>query len=363
MLIIAPHRHNRSPSQRFRFEQFLPYLEQNGFEITLSNIIDEKADKHFYKPGNYLRKLCIVASGVLTRLRDAARSRKFDVIFIQREAFMAGPAFFERLIALFKKQDTKIVFDFDDAIWIEDTSSANKNLAWLKSPQKIATTLKLADKVFAGNEYLNTYAKSFTNNSIVVPTTIDTDLFFPRPQSSAASNEESKPIIIGWTGSPTTIRHLKTILPVFKTLSDKYADKISFRFIGDPTFRDQVLNISGIRWRAESEVIDLHPIDIGVMPLTFDKWSEGKCGCKALQYMAIGIPAVASAVGVNKSIIDHGQNGFLVHEFDEWETILTQLIDDSSLRSKIGKNGRETVIQKYSVKAWRNTYLENLRKS
>ncbi len=153
---------------------------------------------------------------------------------------------------------------------------------------------------------------------------------------------------MGWSGSPTTIVHLRLLEPVLRTLQHERGIRI--RVIGDASYRVDGAAVESLDWRAASEVADLSRIDIGVMPMPDDEWSRGKCGLKALQYMALGIPTVLSPVGVNREIAADGA-AILASTEDEWLAALRALIDDEALRKRVGDAGRARVQQRYSVAA------------
>jgi glycosyltransferase involved in cell wall biosynthesis len=183
-----------------------------------------------------------------------------------------------------------------------------------------------------------------------MPTTIDTELYIP------SYNISSDPIVIGWSGSFTTIEHFSFAIPALKMLKEKYGSKIYIKVIGDGNYRNEELNIIGLPWIESTEVEDLQKIHIGIMPLPDTSWTWGKCGLKGLQYMALEIPTVMSAVGVNKEIIQDGVNGFLATSTDEWVDKISNLIEDGNLRVTLGKAGRKTVVEKFSVISQRDRY-------
>ncbi len=263
---------------------------------------------------------------------------------------MTGTTRFEKA---FSKSGARVVYDFDDAIWLNDTSDANKLFAWLKKPEKIEKSIAYADLVFAGNRYLADYASQFNNNVMLVPTTIDTNEYLK--QEVIKPNDR---IVIGWSGSLTTIKHFEFATPFLKKLKERFGKKIEFKVIGDGTYRHEELGIQGIAWSKRDEVKELSGIDIGIMPLPDDPWAKGKCGLKGLQYMALGIPTIMSPVGVNSEIIQHGNNGFLATDTEEWVDIISSLIANEELRIRIGQAARNTVIDKYSVIANRDLYLK-----
>ncbi len=349
ILFIASHRKDRSPSQRFRYEQYLGFLQNNGFGCEISFLISEKDDQFFYRPGNAFKKLIVIFKSIIKRFKDVRRAKNFDIVFIQREAFMTGSAFFEKRFS----KKTKVVFDFDDSIWLLDTSAANQKWEWLKDDKKTSRIISYSNLVFAGNQYLADYARKFNKNVTIIPTTIDTNEY---KRISLPGNGK---VCIGWSGSITTIKHFEYALPFLKRLKKKYGEKISIRVIGDADYRNEELDITGIGWNKKDELKELSSFDIGIMPLPDDEWAKGKCGLKGLQYMALEIPTIMSPVGVNTEIISDGNNGFLATTEDEWFDKLFALIESAELRKQLGSAARKTVEDRYSVESQKNNYLNH----
>jgi len=349
-LFICLHRPDRSPGQRFRFEQYLPYLNQNGYQCKLSFLLNQKDDKAFYSKGKVVTKVFIYLKTLLKRTGDWIGMNKYDIIFIFRDALMTGSTFFEKRFA---RSRAKIIFDFDDAIWIQGVSEANKKLSFLKNAEKTATIISLSDMIFAGNRYLADYASQFNKNTLIVPTTIDTAIYVP-----AIKTDEKDSVCIGWSGSFSTIQHFALAIPALKRIKEKFGTRVRFKIIGDATYYCNELETQGNAWKAATEVKDLSEIDIGVMPLPDDEWAKGKCGLKGLQYMALAIPTLMSPVGVNSEIIEHGVNGYLPSTEDEWVEDLSKLIENKEYRTRMGQAGRQTVVDRYSVDAWKGKYLE-----
>ncbi len=347
VLFLALHRPDRSPSQRYRFEQYLSYLEQNGFICHYSWLISEKDDPVFYAAGRVWGKARILLKSVLKRAGEIFKVSEYDIVFVQRECFMLGTAYFEKKYS----KKTRLIFDFDDAIWLANVSDANKRFAFLKNASKTKEIIATADLVLAGNEYLGAYARQFNDRVEIFPSTVDTDVYVP-----AAKNKKG-PVCIGWSGSFSTVQHFELILPVLKKLKAKYGERICFKVYGDGNYRHEGLGIRGVAWTPQGELEELNEMDIGLMPLPADEWARGKCGMKGLLYMALEIPAVMSPVGVNTEIIRNGENGYLAGSPAEWLKYLSLLIDDRDLRMALGREGRKTVIEKYSVRANKDRYL------
>jgi len=346
VLFLAPHRLNRSPSQRYRFEQYIPFLEQHNFQCHLSYVISEKDDKLFYSEGNSFNKLWILIKAIFIRIKDTFRYNDYDIVFVQREAIMIGSSYFEKRI---KRSRAKYIFDFDDSIWLMDTSDGNKKYEWLKNPEKTIRNIRYADMVFAGNTYLANYARSCNTHVKIIPTTIDTDFHKP----IAKKNDK---LIIGWIGSHTTIKHFEYALEFLAIIKKKYP-QLEIRVVGDEEYINESLNIKGIAWSSATEVELINTFSIGIMPLPDDEWAKGKCGLKGLSYMACEVPTIMSPVGVNTEIIEHGKNGFLTSSTNEWIDCLSRLIESPELRESMGKAGRQTVLEKYSVLSQQQNYL------
>ncbi len=351
IMFVAAHRFNRSPSQRSRFEQYFDFLESNGCICVLKNIINESDDKIFYSNGNVLYKLFLLIKFFVIRMKHVFQALGYDIIFIQREAYFMGPAFFE---FLFKLTGKKIVFDFDDAIWLPNVSDGNKKFVKLKFPQKINYILKISDLIFAGNNYLANYAKQFNQAVKVIPSTIDLNYY-------KVKLHNSQRVCIGWSGSPTTIQHFETLLPVLKKLKEKYADAICITVYGDANYTNESLGIKGIAWHPETEVSILNTFDIGIMPLPDTDWANGKCSMKGLQYMGLATATLMANVGTNKEVIENGVNGFLANNDTEWYNYLCKLIEDKQLRESIGNKGLQTIQQKYSTAANQQFYLDSFK--
>lgn len=354
ILYIVHHRLNRSPGQRYRCEQYLRYLESAGFSYTFSPIIQtEHEDFCLYQSTRIIDKFYVFAKSFLRRIRDVFRAVKYDYVFIYREAFLTGSVLFERMLKL---SGAKIILDFDDAIWLPDISEANKKFSFLKRPEKIDDIIRLSDKIIVGNAYLKEYASRLNGNVEIFPSTIDLEYYQYTPKFFANTN----PVIIGWSGSHTTIKHFETILPVLKKIKLQFGERVHFVVYGDKNYQHKELNIQGMAWSHDTEVPVISSFDIGIMPLPNDPWSQGKCAMKGLQYMGLGVPAVLAPVGMNNDVIQHEVNGFLASTEDEWFQCLSKLIINPELRKKVGEKGRKTVEEQFSCQQLHQKYIDIL---
>ncbi len=343
------HRPDRSPGQRYRFEQYLGDLRAAGVHCDVSWLLSEDDDRCFYSRGHILRKAGIVVRSYIRRWEELRKIGNYDTVFIFREALMTGSTFVERGIA---RSRARMILDFDDAIWLPQTSRNNRFFRFLKRPSKLGELAAMSDLVIAGNEYLAAYARRYQQNTVVIPTTIDFSVYH-----TPVSSYERTPVVIGWTGSITTIPHFRLAESALLRIRERYGSRVRFKVIGDSGYTHPEIGISGISWTAACEVQELQELDIGIMPLPDDAWARGKCACKGLQYMALGIPTVLSALGMNTEVVQHGENGLLATTEDEWYEALCALIESPELRSRLGRAGRATVEQRYSRQAWSSTFV------
>jgi glycosyltransferase involved in cell wall biosynthesis len=326
---------------RFRIAQFVPYLREHGYDVTISPFYSREYFDIIYRRGHFVRKAAGAVPLIWRRLRALGEIANYDVVFLYREAIPAGPPMIERAIA---KRGMPIVYDFDDAIFLPNVSEANQHVSFLKKPQRIAEVLRLSTKVVAGNEFLAAYARQHHHDVSVIPTAVDTDYFKP-----AACVPHRDRLVVGWIGSPTTFQYLKNLAPILGEAAAGHPFTLRVSGAGEP------VNFPGLQvetpaWSLAGEVALFNTLDIGVYPLLDDDWSRGKCGFKAIQCMACGVPVVAQAVGVNREIIVDGENGFLAATPAEWTQKLGRLLTDAALRERFARAGRKTIEERYSVR-------------
>lgn len=350
ILFLTPYPHGEAPSQRFRFEQYLPLLKDSGMEYTLQSFLSPKTWKILYLPGHSLQKAAGIAAGFFRRLRMLLRLHRYSCVFIHREASPVGPPLFEWLIARVWRKP--VIYDFDDAIWLPDTSDTNRLVSRLKVHGKVAAICRWSHTISCGNAYLADWAGRQSGAKIVInPTTIDT------LHQHKQLQQHSKEVVIGWTGTHSTLKYLKELQPVLQTIALKNPE-VSFCIISNQAPDFTLPRLRFIPWQKESEIEDLLYFHIGLMPLSADRWAEGKCGFKALQYMALGIPPVLSPVGVNRVIVQQGETGFLAGSRQQWLEYLQKLIKDAALRAAMGRKSRQTVTARFSVEANTPNFLD-----
>jgi glycosyltransferase involved in cell wall biosynthesis len=348
ILFIVPYPTGKAPSQRFRFEQYYDILRAEGHEIEIRPFMTEKTWKILYLPGRFLQKALAILGGLFRRLFLLFSLKKYDYIFIHREATPIGPPFFEYIASKWLKK--KIIYDFDDAIWIPNYSEANSFFSFLKGYKNVKHICRWAYKISCGNEYLCDFARQYNDNVVYNPTTIDTENYHNKVKSVLPEQ-----FVIGWTGSHSTIRYIEVILPVLKELQQSHP--FVFRVISDIAPDYDLESLEYRKWNKETEIEDLLSFSVGIMPLEDDKWANGKCGFKALQYMSLGIPALVSPVGVNTRIVDHGLNGYICSTAEEWKIALSELMEQKERLLEMSARTREKIQTHYSVRSNSRNFL------
>lgn len=337
-----------APGARFRYEQYLRFLPEQNLQFALFPFFTEKEHKIIHSKTNLLFKFLLLSKCYFKRLRLICLISKFEYIFLFREIIPIGPALFEFIIAKILRK--KIIYDFDDAIWMPQEGYGSRFKNFLKNPSKVNSIIRWSYKVSCGNEYLCEHSRKFNKNVVLNPTTIDTVNLHNR-----IKNQATNKIVIGWTGSHSTLMYLDPIVPVISKLEKEF--DFDFVVICNKNPNYPLRSFKFLPWNKESEIDDLMTFNFGLMPLLEDKWTEGKCGFKALQYMALGMPAIVSPVGVNKVIVDHGIDGFCCKTETEWYEAIKTLIQNESIRTSMGEKAREKIVKQYSVESNKENFL------
>jgi L-malate glycosyltransferase len=347
ILVVCPYPENEAPGQRLKYEQYFDFFRRNGYSINVSPFFSKSGYKILYTKGNFLIKIYWVIVGYLKRFREIFGLSQYDGVYIFLHVTPFRTAFFERLFRIFSK---KIIYDIDDLIFLGKASPFNSWAAILRSPGKYFYLMKSSDHVITCTPYLDEIVRKYNQKTTDISSTINTDRYIPIENYS-----NNHKIIIGWSGSHSNVDYLRIIEPVLRNLRKQYDFKLLV--IGTENFIMEGVDVEAIPWQESTEVKDLRQIDIGLYPLPDEQWVYGKSGLKALQYMALGIPTVATAIGANFRVIEDQVSGFLVNSEEEWEKRLAELMQNSKLRKRIGLKARERVENLYSVRANEPVYL------
>jgi glycosyltransferase involved in cell wall biosynthesis len=347
----------KGASSRYRLYQYIPLLEAKNIFIDAFPLINDRAYDVFMgiKRINPVAKpfvrFSLVVTALILRFFHILKAGSYDAVYIQKDVL---PSFYLFILKLLNKN---IIFDLDDALYeshatVKPSIFSLENLFFKMRKHNLNKILKAAKAVTVTVPYLAEYVKRFNNNVHVITGPINCELYKP----SAKQSREK--VVIGWIGSPVTTKYVQDMMPVFEELQKKYSN-VEIRLIGARQFDTRDLDIKFLDWSEETEIDLLSEFDIGIMPLTDDKWSKGKGGLKILQYFAMRIPVVCSPVGINSELITEGSNGYLALSNEEWLEKLGILIESEELRGKLGLSGRNLVEQKFDLKK-SVTYIEDI---
>jgi len=334
---------------RYRVVQFVGPLAERGIRVEVRPFMDARLFKEFYRPGGVRRSAAGLLGSTLRRFADAWASRRSDVLFVQREAMMFGPPFFEWLSTA--AGGPPLVLDLDDATYVPYTSPTYGRLgAALKFFGKTDALIRRASVVTCGNPSIAAYVASKGARAVVIPTVVDTDKFCPAPKT------EARAPVLGWVGTHSTFPFLESIFPVLQELAREH--RFRLRVVGAGVGRMEIpgVEVENLEWSLERETEDFRTMDVGLYPLTTlgnapGEWLAGKSGFKAVQYMSVGVPFVVTPVGVCAEMGEAGRTHFCAQTPDEWRAALASLLSDPSLRRRMGAAGREHALLNYTVPA------------
>lgn len=336
-VLILSRYERQGASSRMRTYQYIPWLEAAGINVTAAPLF---SDAYVEGLQRNTRSPIEAVRAYLSRIKVLLCNREFDVLWIEKEVFPWLPTFFEKTLI---PSSVPYVLDYDDAVFHYYDQHRNPVVKALLEG-KHPTLMRGAALVMAGNEYLAAFAQQAGARHVsVVPTVIDLARY---PIPTSKRDVDLAPPCVGWIGQRTTASFLAPYAPLFERLSK--GGQARFAAIGIDA-QSLGLPMASIPWTEHTEVASISSFDIGIMPLLDGSFERGKCGYKLIQYMACGLPVVASPVGVNRQIVEHGVNGFLAETPEQWEYALQTLLGDAELRNRMGQAGRQKVEQQYCI--------------
>lgn len=340
MKIIALTKYgSQGASSRVRFEQYIKRFEKSQIDVIVTPLINNEMLKFKYLNGKYA--FWPIVKAYIKRILVMKTIHKYDLVWIEKEALPWMPLWFERLLL----EGSKYVLDFDDATF-HDYDQHRLKIVRVLYKNRIDELMKRSVLVVAGNSYLAKRAKnSGAKNVYIIPTVIDIDRYQILANKKNHYSDNLPSIV--WIGSPSTSKYIYLIEDSLRILSKKY--KYVLKIIGASSIEIEGVNVEIINWSEDTEINNIMTSDIGIMPLNDSCWEQGKCGYKIIQYMACGLPSVASAVGANLEIINSSAVGFLARNQKDWETALERLLQNHELRLSIGSKARERVEQNYCI--------------
>jgi glycosyltransferase involved in cell wall biosynthesis len=352
ILFLAPYPENKAPSQRLKYEQYYSYIREAGYEITTSSFIDNQFWQIVYKKGNIIKKTFYTIRAYFRRIYDLLRSPDYDIVYVHLWVTPLGFPIFENFLFLFNK---KVVYDIDDLIYLGEKGGVNGLIENLKGKSKPIVLMKKAKHVIVCTPKLDEFVKQYNDHTTDISSTINTEVYKLKSDYSIKGK-----LVIGWSGSHSTSKYLYLLENQLKELNGRIDFKLLV--IGDSNFNIDGLDIEAIEWNESTEVMDLSRIDIGLYPLPDEEWVYGKSGLKALQYMALGIPTIATAIGANFRVIENEVSGVLVplNNPQLWVDNIIKLAENIELRKEMGIKARMRVEEYYSIESNKSRYLHIL---
>jgi glycosyltransferase involved in cell wall biosynthesis len=326
-------------STRYRFTQFVPALEQAGVQVTIAPLLDDAyLAGRFAGRGGAARSY---AQALTRRVRDVLAARRYDRVVLYCEAFPYLPPVLEALLG---RLGTPYYYDLDDAFFHQYDAHSSPLVRRLLG-DKIGRVLRGAAGVTAGNAYLAEYARRFNPNVWVVPTVVDTERYVAAAPSLESA--ASRPFTIGWIGSPSTAPYLREVEGALRRFCAATGARLIT--VGAGSFALDGVPHDARPWSEATEVGEIQGFDVGIMPLPDTPWARGKCAFKLIQYMACGVPVIASPVGMNTTLVEPDRHGFHARTEQDWLRALEALHADAALRARMGAAGRVTIDQEYSL--------------
>ena len=340
VLAIVPYHLDFCAGQRFRIELWATELRKRGIEVEYLPFTNENLTDVLYEQGLVAKKATLMLSAFAKQLKNTFSASKPDIVFIYREAAIAGPLMIEKIV---KRWKVPIVYDIDEPLFVPYKSPSNGHLNKLKFFSKVDELFKMSDVVFAVNKAIGDYAGKFNDNVHIVPMTVDLERYQPSKQPKKPN---AKPII-AWVGTSTNQPNVELAVPALRKLRDKV--DFTLRIIADDPQNFDGLDVEFIKWTFDDEVRLLQESDVGIVPVMESVWSPWKFFFKTVQFLSLGMPVVGTATGSNLEIIEEGKNGFLVETEEDWCDKMLLLLEDAEMREEFGKNGRAMVEERFNI--------------
>jgi glycosyltransferase involved in cell wall biosynthesis len=353
VLALVPNQYGHAPGQRSSIELWEKVLAPAGIRIHYAPFETTKLHEVLYHPGHYTTKVGEMLRAYVGRIKLLNELDRFDAVFVYREAALLGPAFLEKMVA---RRDKPIIYQLDDPLYVPYTSPSNGYLSYLKFFGKISEICRLAKVVMVNSTHIREYVAQYNKNIWQVPSVVDTKQYVFRPQ---LLERQTGDVCIGWSGSPTTIGNIRVIAGALRKLSARVKHRV--HLIGGTEFDLPGVRYDAQKWSAATEVEDLRKMQVGMIPLPVNEWNKRKFYMKTAQYMALGIPPVATPLGSNPEVIHHGVTGFLADSEDEWVDYLNLLITDHDLRLRMSHEAAKAAKEKYSLEGNTEKIIEAFR--
>src|SRR6266446_1300762 len=354
---------------RYRLEQFVTPLAERDINLTIPPFLNSKLFENLYRREALPLTALGLIGATLRRSAEVISARQADVVLVQREAMIFGPPLIEWLMTRVMKRP--MVLDLDDATYVSYTSPTygdfGKSLKWFGKTDDL---IRWATIVICGNRSIAEYVTSKGARARIIPTVVDTDVFRPAcPPANGGGTDNDRPVdaggidkpshrtnsrvVLGWIGTHSTLPYLESILPVLSELARNHDFRLKIVGAGKDEIKIPGVEVENLRWSLDREVQDFQSIDIGLYPIDASlysgKWAAGKSGLKAIQYMAVGVPYVATPVGASEELGEVGVTHFFASSPEEWRNALAELIVDANKRKQMGAAGRRHATEHFAL--------------
>ena len=347
----------------YRSLKWAEILRSRGYEVDIEHLLNDSVFDA--RLGQYDMRFYLNA--LFKRTRQVLAARHYQIVIVRRELLLFndyGRLFLEKLL---RSINPNAILDFDDDISASKREPRQIQSLYgklmLEDGAKFRNSLKLYNRFIVGSKYLQNLVLDINgdvhrSDICVIPTCVD---YENGPTKNYGKSSDSDLIVFGWIGSNGNLPLLQEIIPQLNEVNETVPIKLIV-ISGKKISHDVDFEIENRQWSYESQIKDLLDTDIGLMPLNDNRRERGKCGFKLIQYMGLGIVAVASAVGTNNEIVDDRVDGFLVRNSEDWTSTLIEVIDSRNRFSEIGKLARKKIATKYSFSANTERYIEFLEK-
>ncbi|MGI9069495.1 MAG: glycosyltransferase family 4 protein [Pyrinomonadaceae bacterium] len=341
VLTLIPNRYGFPPGQRSSIEVWENVLKPVGIHLHYAPFESERLRQIIYRSGHQLEKAAEMIRGYVERLRLLRNLQDYDAVFVYREAALLGPAFLEKMIV---RRGKPIIYIIDDPLYVPYRSPSNGYLSYLKFFGKVADICRLSAVVIVNSTHHRQFAEQYNKNIWQIPAIVDTKQYVFRPETL-----DTERVCIGWSGSPTTVGNLRLVADALRELSPRVDHNV--HLIGGTSFDLPGVRYTAQMWSAETEVADLRKMQVGMVPVPVNEWNKRKFFMKSAQYMALGIPPVATPIGSNPEVIEHGGTGFLADTTEQWVEYLELLIRDRDLRLRMSHKAAQVAQERFSLEA------------
>jgi glycosyltransferase involved in cell wall biosynthesis len=339
--VLSPYPYGTAGGPRSGLELWEPLLREVGIEFEYLAFETDRLHEILYLPGQTLAKTTEMLRSYARTLVRAIGSRDHDAVLVSREAALVGPALIERIAV---RGGKPLIYVLDDPHYVPYRSPSNGLLSYLKFFGKVKSLCRMSAAVLANSPQHVEFARRYSDNVWEIPSVVDARLYTPLPPRLVSDT-----ICVGWTGSPSTVPNLQVIRRPLEHLGRR--SDVRLRFIGADAFGLDGIPYEGIPWRADTEVDDLRALDVGLLPLPDTPWTRRKLYLKLVQYMALGIPPVATPLGANTTMIEDGETGLLARDDAEWISAVERLVEDPELRARMGERAAEVAHRRYTLQA------------